>query len=127
MLYVKTIRNNKEILNLNPLFQGHKPQDGNAAMTSDLKMESKGTQIHLPLIGRGSRGELNDKVTFSQVKSPPFSEQLNNGQILGWVEIFNITKVVVDTSAFIRVRIAAGCEIIVFFFYSTHIRFIVRY
>ncbi|XP_050669685.1 ATP-binding cassette sub-family G member 1 isoform X2 [Leptidea sinapis] len=49
-------------------------------MTSGTKMESKGTQIHLPLIGRGSRGEINDKVTFSQVKSP---EQLNNGQVLG--------------------------------------------
>ncbi|XP_023934944.1 ATP-binding cassette sub-family G member 4 [Bicyclus anynana] len=50
-------------------------------MTTNNKMESKGTQIHLPLIGRGSRGELSDKVMFSQVKSPP--EQLNNGQLLG--------------------------------------------
>ncbi|CAH2236554.1 jg8035 [Pararge aegeria aegeria] len=56
-------------------------QDGYAAMTTGKKMESKGTQIHLPLIGRGSRGELSDKVMFSQVKSPP--EQLNNGQLLG--------------------------------------------
>lgn len=64
------------------LFQGHRPQDGNSTMTSGLKMESKGTQIHLPLIGRGSRGELNDKVTFSS-KSPPQAEQLNNVQVLG--------------------------------------------
>ncbi|KAH9627777.1 hypothetical protein HF086_002814 [Spodoptera exigua] len=56
-------------------------------MTSGLKMESKGTQIHLPLMGRGSRGELNDKVTFAQVKSPPYSEQLNNGQLLGGSQI----------------------------------------
>lgn len=56
-------------------------QDDLAAMTSDKKMESKGTQIHLPLISRGSRGEISDKVTFSQVKSPP--EQLNNIQVLG--------------------------------------------
>ncbi|XP_047509168.1 ATP-binding cassette sub-family G member 1 isoform X2 [Pieris napi] len=54
-------------------------------MTSDKKMESKGTQIHLPLISRGSRGEISDKVTFSQVKSPP--EQLNNGQVLGGSQI----------------------------------------
>ncbi|KAJ0175547.1 hypothetical protein K1T71_008706 [Dendrolimus kikuchii] len=63
--------------------QGSIPHDGNAAMTSSLKMESKGTQIQMPLLGRGSRGEFNDKVTFSQVKSPPYSEQLNNGQLLG--------------------------------------------
>ncbi|KPJ13322.1 ATP-binding cassette sub-family G member 1 [Papilio machaon] len=49
-------------------------------MTPGIKMESKSTQIHLPLIGRGSRGDLNDKVTFSQLKSP---EQLNNGQLTG--------------------------------------------
>ncbi|CAG4966921.1 unnamed protein product [Colias eurytheme] len=59
-------------------------QDGPAAMTSGKKMESKGTQIHLPLISRGSRGEINDKVTFSQVKSP---EQLNNGQVLGGSQV----------------------------------------
>lgn len=63
------------------LLQGHRPQDG-SRMTSSLKMESKGTQIHLPLIGRGSRGEINDKVTFIS-KSPPLAEQLNNGQVLG--------------------------------------------
>ncbi|XP_063625382.1 ATP-binding cassette sub-family G member 4 [Cydia splendana] len=56
-------------------------------MTSEVTMESKGTQIHLPLVGRGSRGELGDKVTFSQVKSPPFAEQLNNGQVLGGSQI----------------------------------------
>ncbi|XP_034826769.1 ATP-binding cassette sub-family G member 4 [Maniola hyperantus] len=50
-------------------------------MTTGQKMESKGTQIHLPLIGRGSRGELSDKVMFSQGK--PLPEQLNNGQLLG--------------------------------------------
>ncbi|XP_068632893.1 ATP-binding cassette sub-family G member 4 isoform X1 [Battus philenor] len=60
--------------------QGKLSQDGQCAMTPGLKMESKSTQIHLPLIGRGSRGELSDKVTFSTVKSP---EQLNNGQLLG--------------------------------------------
>ncbi|CAH0750031.1 unnamed protein product [Diatraea saccharalis] len=53
-------------------------------MTPGLKMESKGTQIHLPLMGRGSRGEINEKVLFSQVKSPPpCAEQLNNGQLMG--------------------------------------------
>ncbi|CAG5058757.1 unnamed protein product [Parnassius apollo] len=60
--------------------QRNKTQDGKSAMTPGLKMESKSTQIHLPLMGRGSRGDLSDKVTFSQVKSP---EQLNNGQLLG--------------------------------------------
>lgn len=59
----------------------------NGAMTSHEhpSMESKGTQIHLPLVSRSSRGELNDKVTYvSQVRSPPlFTEPLNNGQILG--------------------------------------------
>lgn len=54
-------------------------------MTPGKKMESKSTQIHLPLMGRGSRGELNEKVVFSQVKSPP--EQLNNGQLLGGSQI----------------------------------------
>lgn len=61
------------------LLQSILPHDGNATMTSSLKMESKGTQIHLPLIGRGSKGEISDKVMFS-VKSPP--DQLNNGQPL---------------------------------------------
>ncbi|CAF4846091.1 unnamed protein product [Pieris macdunnoughi] len=60
-------------------------------MTSDKKMESKGTQIHLPLISRGSRGEISDKVTFSQVKSPP--EQLNNGQVLGLFDSGEYAKI----------------------------------
>ncbi|KAJ2942548.1 hypothetical protein O0L34_g2016 [Tuta absoluta] len=50
-------------------------------MTTGLKMESKGTQIHLPLMGRGSKGELSDKVMFS------VKEQLNNGQLLGGSQI----------------------------------------
>ncbi|CAH0702616.1 unnamed protein product [Spodoptera exigua] len=76
------------MLNLSATWvQGPISHDVNAAMTSGLKMESKGTQIHLPLMGRGSRGELNDKVTFAQVKSPPYSEQLNNGQLLGGSQI----------------------------------------
>jgi hypothetical protein len=66
-------------------FQGLLTHDGNATMTPGLKMESKGTQIHLPLMGCGSRGEINDRVLFSQVKSPPLSEQLNNGQLMGYV------------------------------------------
>ncbi|XP_013187259.2 ATP-binding cassette sub-family G member 1 isoform X2 [Amyelois transitella] len=56
-------------------------------MTLGANMDSKDTQIHLPLQGRGSRGELNEKVMFSQIKSPPISEQLNNGQLTGGSQI----------------------------------------
>ncbi|CAG9578109.1 unnamed protein product [Danaus chrysippus] len=59
------------------MFQGFH-QDGHTAMTPSKKMESKGTQIHLPLMGRGSRGEISEKVMFTQVKTP---DQLNNGQL----------------------------------------------
>ncbi|XP_011553839.3 ATP-binding cassette sub-family G member 1 isoform X1 [Plutella xylostella] len=57
--------------------------DVGSSMTST--MESKGTQIHLPLMGRGSK-EFNDKVTFVS-RSSPLGEPLNNGQIVGGSQI----------------------------------------
>ncbi|XP_041987221.1 ATP-binding cassette sub-family G member 4 isoform X2 [Aricia agestis] len=68
-------------------------------------MESKGTQIHLPLMGRGSRGELNDKVTFSTVKSPP--EQLNNGQLMGGSQI-NLCNGMVGMTGLVP-KVPNGC------------------